>query len=169
MSCPFVAQFLARLDVDLNRASINFDLLEKVAAFKQVDLKEDQLPTRMAWAIVSCLRALAEPSIVPPPARSWALTADFLEEALAGLEPLKKAPTIAVTEIHILDERDAQLRKKREHESDLRQLQRLERLILSVKACDFVQAANHFYDFVYRLCQDTEAVPAWAERLMEIR
>lgn len=170
MSCPFVAQFLVRLDVDLNRASINFDLIEKAATLKRLDLDASCTDTRVAWACTVGLHAFTTtPSVFPPPARSWKLTDELLAGGPQLLAPQKEHLTVRVTEVDMIDARAGDLVQKRADARELSMLQSLEDLFHAAQRRDYPRAADAFYDFVYRLCKDTERLPEWATRLTEIR
>ena len=162
-----MAQFLERLSIDLGRTSIHQDLIAKVAALEgRTDIDASATDSRVAWAIIAGLRVFTgEPRVAPPPARSWALTDALLESGPVLLEPQKKHLTVQVTEVRILDDRTADVVAARKDARELHMIHSLEELIARAKTRSYGVAADAFYDFVYRLHQDTERLPEWAERL----
>lgn len=173
MKRSFTLQFLARAINDFERSSINDEALQQLRGYRAAvePIYATREERRLAWACGASVLALSpDLSKLSPLEHTWHIDLDvFCAEAPKLLAPLRKALVVNITEAEMVDARGADRLAARGKERELRQLRRVETLLVAAKVRNYVIAGDAFYDVVYAFCQDAEKLPAWAARLMEIQ
>lgn len=176
-TCEFTGSFLEHARQDLEVSSINREALTKVRGLQHLlapgSAKErfEREDRRITWALLASLNSFVSLSKDPyRPAGSL----DHVDLKTACAEVARflaqnsRRLVIDLSEVTILDVRDERLVTRREREGELKQIGRIEQLIICAQNKNYRCAGIAFYDFVYRLCADVERVPAWAQCLTEI-
>lgn len=171
----FTAAFLDRVDADLRQNSINREALLEIRALRHTLTPSEagdrvaREERRMVWALFASLAAFTgiskEPYEYTPCAVDLGV---FCKEVPKLLAPYVRRLTVDVAEADVLDFRGAQRIERADAARELKQIGRIEQLVLCAQARNLFGAGTVFYDFIYRHCANVELLPAWARRLTEI-